>query len=123
MWFALRLLRDGAGLVETDDDLSPALAPLAHRLAQPLRARISPVPGQAVPGAPADARLSQVWQALEHQPVDLDELVQRTGLTVAGLSAILLDLEMAGWAVNEHGRYQRAPTPPTPTASTDAGRG
>ena len=51
----------------------------------------------------------------------LDELAQRTGLTVARLSAILLDLELAGWALQTHGRWQRSPKPPSTTASFDAG--
>lgn len=109
-----RLLRDGAGLVEdVAEDLLPALRPLLGSLldTQPKPDRPGVAPLSA---APADAGLRRVWDLLQYSPVDLDELVQRSGLTVAGLSAILIDLELAGWAVNEHGRYQRAPVPPPP---------
>lgn len=123
-----RLLRDGAGLLESIDDLLPTLPPLLRLLGTSL-------PGQAPGAASVDALSSgqvgssaldeteqrQVWQALDLIGVDLDELGQRSGLTVARLSAILLDLELAGWALQTHGRWQRAPTPPSTTASIDAG--
>jgi DNA processing protein len=37
----------------------------------------------------------------------MDELEERTGLTVAELSAMLLTLELEGRVVAEHGRYCR----------------
>lgn len=120
-----RLLRDGAGLIESIDDLLPALPPLMQVLAQPDAATAAGNDGPPRPcthhTGPVQRDQRPVWQALDLLGVDLDELAQRTGLTVAGLSAILLDLELAGWAVQTHGRWQRAPTPPSTTAPMGAG--
>jgi DNA processing protein len=120
-----RLLRDGAGLLESIDDLLPALPALARLLAE---SRPRQLPGTAQPPpfplaghAPQVQDQRRLWQALDDIAVDLDELAQRTGLTVARLSAILLDLELAGWALQTHGRWQRSPKPPSTTASFDAG--
>lgn len=113
-----RLLRDGAGLLESIQDLLPAVPALSHLVGLQLPARAA-----TAPPLPIDDNLSRLYQALDQIPVDLDELALRTGLTVAGLSAMLLDLELAGQALQQHGRWQRAPHPPSITASIDAGRG
>lgn len=120
-----RLLRDGAGLLESIDDLLPALPALAGLLAQSrprqFAAAAATLPSSPARQAPQAQEQRHLWQALDDIPVDLDELAQRTGLTVARLSAILLDLELAGWALQTHGRWQRSPKPPSTTASVDAG--
>lgn len=122
-----RLLRDGAGLCEDAADVLPSLPPLARALGLaltlPADMPASPPPPTSGLGGPAGSEAAQVWQALGATGVDLDELVQHTGLTVAGVSAILLDLELAGWAVQWQGHWQRAPAPPNPTAPPGAGRG
>ena len=48
-----------------------------------------------------------VWRCLGHDPVNLDQLSQRTGLTLGHLSAMLLSLELEGRVTAEHGRYIR----------------
>lgn len=113
-----RLLRDGAGLLESIQDLLPAVPALTQ-----LASLQPPMEAAASSTLPTDANLRRLCQALDGIPVDLDELALRTGLTVAGLSAMLLDLELAGQALQLHGRWQRAPHPPSITASIDAGRG
>ena len=45
--------------------------------------------------------------ALGHDPVGIDVLAQRTGLTVAELSSMLVFLELRGVVAVEHGRYAR----------------
>lgn len=122
-----RLLREGAGLCEDANDVWPHLPPLARALGQALGiAPATPAGGPSPPvgpSGPADPQQHRVWSALGQTGVDMDELLHHTGLTLATLSAILLDLEMAGWAVQLHGQWQHAPAPPPPTASHDAGRG
>jgi len=104
-----RLLRQGAGLIETPQEAIEALAPVAAALGGALRERLGWALDPAPPGtANAAGRLEDsLWRALGHDPVNLDQLVERTGLTVATLSAMLLAMEMAGQVSAEHGRYSR----------------
>lgn len=110
-----RLIRDGAALVEDAGEVVAALAPLARELADALRGRLGPVPagaGNAASGlrndaAPADPDYQTLWRALGHDPSPMDRLVERTGLTVAELSSMLLVMELDGRVVTEHGRYSR----------------
>lgn len=108
-----RLIRQGVGLVEAPAEVIEALAPVAADLAQALRGRldaIGPPPSDA-PTPSAGTGLAGperiVWQALGHDPVNLDQLAGRTGLTVAALSAMLLSMELEGQISVEHGRYTR----------------
>ncbi len=116
-----RLIRDGATLVECPDQVIEALQPLAASLAADLRSRLEPSeshPVQAAqrpasrsaggqPGDTADHK--RLWSALGHDPTPLDELVRRTGLTVAELSSMLLVMELDGRVVADNGRFARHP--------------
>ena len=106
-----RLIRDGAQLVETPAEVLDALAPLVGDLAQALRGVLEhSVPTEAPPSAvsfPDDPDTYRLWQALGHDPTDMDELLARTGLTAATVSSILLALELEGRVAAEHGRYSR----------------
>jgi DNA processing protein len=109
-----RLIRDGASLVEGPEEVVAALAPLAARLAESLRAQLGPAAAPAVlrSGAgqsPPDPDHSRLWSALGHDPTGMDVLAERTGLTVAALSSMLLVMELEGHVVNDHGRYARRP--------------
>lgn len=110
-----RLIRDGAMLVESAQDVVAALGPLAARLAEDLRGRLAApnsCPGTAVGGAasaagPGDPDYQRLWQAIGHDPTGMDVLVSRTGLTAARLSSMLLVMELEGRVVSRHGRYTR----------------
>ena len=107
-----RLIREGAGLVETPAEVVAALAPAAHDLASALRGRLA-TPIQGLPAAPLPALRPEdpdhehLWQALGHDPTGMDQLVARTGLTAAELSSMLLVMELEGRVAVEHGRYSR----------------
>lgn len=97
-----QLIRDGAKLVESADEIVSELAALAASLGERLRARIdadgtaaSPQVALAGP-APRDAQYQQLLRALEHDPQPLDVLAARTGIAVASLSSMLLVLELEG---------------------------
>lgn len=90
-----RLIKDGAKLVETADDILQELRwPGAN----------TPTPqATAIPG-----RQDPLLSAMGHDPVTLDTLSDRTGWPVAELQARLLDLELDGWLVRlPGGLFQR----------------
>jgi DNA processing protein len=123
-----RLIRDGAALVETANEVIAALAPTAQELAGDLRQRLdgptsvvrtacqasvtetvedglrASATGRAVP----DADYQKLWKALGHDPTGMDQLVERTGLTPAELSSMLLLMELDGRVTTQHGRYHRS---------------
>ena len=116
-----RLIRDGATLVESPEQVIEALEPLAASLADDLRSALGPAEkaaceaaetpaGRSAGGQPGDtADHKRLWSALGHDPTPLDELVRRTGLTVAELSSMLLVMELDGRVVADNGRFARHP--------------
>ena len=117
-----RLIREGAKLVETAEDVieelrgrlgwpTPAPSPRGRRRqdgnAAASRAGGAPSPAQqTVPGL--DDEAARVLQAIGHDPVDIDTLAGRCGLTVDALYAILLPLELDGHLARlPGGRLQR----------------
>ena len=107
------LIRDGAQLVEDAAEVVAALARAAElasgRLRGEVRSPSAAVRAALAPEAPAngDDALGGILRAMSHDPVNLDQLCRRTGLTVAPLSAMLLALELEGKITAEHGRYTR----------------
>ena len=109
-----RLIRDGAQLVESPAEVIEVMAPLAADLARALRgvleptraAPVAPEPPASHSGGPA-SDYNKLWQALGHDPAAMDELVERSGLTAASASSILLALELEGRVASQHGRYTR----------------
>lgn len=109
-----RLIRDGAGLVESAGEVLAGVAPLAAELADALRGRLNApthrsaeMVGAAPP--PSDPDYQRLWQALGHDPTPMDSLIERTGLTPAALSSMLLLMELDGKVAVERGRYTRKP--------------
>ena len=110
-----RLIRDGAALVESADEVIAALGSWAGALRGDLQRRLNtpasgPVQAQMTliePAAHNDPAYHRLWQALGHDPSDMDQLAGRTGLTAAALSSMLLHMELQGRVAVEHGRYSR----------------
>ena len=105
-----RLIRDGAGLVESPEEVIAGLTPVAAELAEALRGRLATSAASAHQKSlpePEGQEARQLWRALDHDPVNLDQLAARSGLTVAALSSMLLTMELEGRIVAEHGRYAR----------------
>lgn len=94
------LIKQGAQLVETVDDVFDALGPaLARSLAEagsPSAPAAPPPPPEAAAPGQAGAETDPLLQALGHEPVDLDTLAARTGLDAATLQVQLLALELDG---------------------------
>lgn len=112
-----RLIRDGAKLVETAQEVLQEIAPMAGRLAMELREEletsasksgrdalenVSDDPNLTGPGA----RL--LWSCLGFDPKPVDALIEQSGLTAGAVSAMLTLLELRG-KVEAHpgGAYSR----------------
>ncbi len=104
-----RLIRDGAMLVETADEVIEALGPLAARLGLHLRARLGAIEQVSATRAALDTDRAQLLAALGHETLGVDALVERTGLDLQALSSLLLMLELEGEIAAERGgRYARS---------------
>ncbi|HET6545636.1 MAG TPA: DNA-processing protein DprA [Rhodanobacteraceae bacterium] len=112
------LIRNGAKLVETAEEIIAELRPLAQTLGAHLRERLAvpetadtiasrAPPEGAAPGRDAD--YVRLLAALGHDPLGVDQLAERTGLTVPALSSMLLVLELEGEVISSRGGvYARA---------------
>ena len=102
-----RLIRDGAQLVETVDEIIQAITPLARSLGQELARRLDETPGvpQRAPSADdGDPRLRRLLDALGHdEPLAVDTLSRRSGLDARAVSSLLLMLELEGRVASQAG--------------------
>lgn len=99
------LIRQGAKLVETAGDILEETAPLTGSL---LNLESGLDPHLAKPEElDADHRL--ILETLGYDPLSLDEIVTRCGLTANAVSSMLLILELDGWVTTQAGgRYLRS---------------
>ena len=107
-----RLIREGATLATCVEDILLELGPLGEVLANALQKRqpasIEDGPEALLPAPPPpDPDYQCLWQALGHDPTGMDSLIERTGLTAARLSSMLLVMELEGKVTSAHGRYTR----------------
>lgn len=94
------LIRQGAKLVETAQDILEELGQLPSCDASTTRAHDDAIA--------LDADTSSLLAHLGHDPVDVDTLVERSGLTPDVISSMLLRMELQGIvAAVPGGRYQR----------------
>jgi len=113
-----RLIREGARLVETVDEIIEGITPMAGELSQCLTERLTGSNGTSVENADQEPRLSQhgssgsvtpklnpaesdpdyrrLWEKIGFDPMPVDRLVEQSGLTAREVSAMLLMLELRG---------------------------
>ncbi len=100
------LIRQGAKLVETAADILEELGALAAATSEPASR-----PAAASPSAALDEEYRQLLAAMGDEPVGIDLLVDRCGLTAEALSSMLLILELEGYvAAIPGGLYVRLKT-------------
>jgi DNA processing protein len=92
-----RLIRDGAALVETAEDVLDVLRPLAGRAFREPEV-LSPfgAVGDDATEPEADRIRSVVEELLGPSPVEIDELIRQCGAPVPVVLTILFELELAG---------------------------
>jgi DNA protecting protein DprA len=100
-----KLIREGAKLVETGQDIVEELGALLGFQQVELRDHGAEAADPAVALEPAEASL---LQAMGYDPVDVDTLAQRTSLDVGVIAAQLVGLEIKGVVSSMPGGYVRS---------------
>ena len=87
-----KLIRQGAKLVETAEDIVAELAPMTSHLLQ------SSLESTTKPTSPEhdDGDYKHLRKFIGHDPVSVDELAENSGLTIDQVSSMLLILELEG---------------------------
>ena len=90
------LIRQGAKLVERVEDILEELLP---QLDETMRERLKNREAEPIPSErPLGAHESAICAQLSFDPVHIDDIVQRTGLSASSVQAALLHLELDGRA-------------------------
>jgi len=105
-----RLIRDGATLTETAQDVIAALKPMiGNDFREPGRETDQAPIDEAALEAEADRVRSALEEALSPSPVDVDELIRLCGAPAAAVLTVLLEMELAGRLTRHSGnRVSRA---------------
>ncbi|MGB5261199.1 MAG: DNA-processing protein DprA [Gammaproteobacteria bacterium] len=93
-----RLIRDGAKLIETAQDILDELAPLAVACTEEAHATPAAAPE-------LDRDYLQLLEIIGFNEISIDRLVENSGLTPAEVSSMLLQLELGGHVAASHGGY------------------
>lgn len=97
-----RLIRQGAKLVESVNDIVEEIAPQLFERA----AGANPPARELPPNAGADAR--KIFALLQERALHIDEVIEHSGLSHARVSEVLLDLELQDYLRQLPGQRYRA---------------
>jgi DNA processing protein len=101
-----RLIREGATLTESAEDVLSALRPiLGHNFREPDLGDPSPPADPAALEAEADRVRQRIEEALGPAPVAVDELIRQTGAPAAAVLTVLLELDLAGRCRRRPGNF------------------
>lgn len=109
-----RLIREGAKLVETAEEVVEELSPMAGELADSIKALLEQSEATGLdkraqsPHIDSDPEYEKLLEAIGFEPAPVDEIIRRSELTTAAVSSMLLTMELDG-RVEAHpgGRYSR----------------
>jgi DNA processing protein len=90
------LLKDGAMIVTSPEDVVEALAPLSQRDLFSATAVREPDIGASDMRPPDDSERTRIVEALGPSPVEIDDVIRHTGLTASAVYLVLLELDIAG---------------------------
>lgn len=95
---ANKLIKDGAPLVETAEDVIAVIGTLGARrfMEPPADLFASPDGENAMPETPDNDARERVISALGPSPTPLDDVIRQTGFNSGFVRAILLELDLAG---------------------------
>ncbi len=109
-----RLIREGAKLVETAEEVVEELAPMAGELASSIQALLEQSAESGLdkadqsPHMDNDPEYEKLLEAIGFEPAPVDEIIRRSELTTAAVSSMLLTMELDGRVVaHPGGRYSR----------------
>jgi DNA processing protein len=99
---ANRLIREGATLTESAEDILSVLSPiLGGGFGEPETP--APSPASAALEAEADRIRARIEEALGPAPVEIDELICQIGAPAAAVLTVILELELAGRCARQPG--------------------
>ncbi len=87
-----QLIRSGAKLVETADDILTELEPLVGHLLETTEESST----ESDHGVTRDADYDRLLEAIGHDPLNVETLAEQSGLTIEQVSSMLLILELDG---------------------------
>jgi DNA processing protein len=99
---ANRLIREGATLTESAEDILSVLSPMLGAAFQEPDAP-APTPSTEALEAEADRIRARVEEALGPAPVEIDELIRQLGAPPAAVLTVILELELAGRCARQPG--------------------
>lgn len=107
-----QLIRQGAKLVETAQDILEELPPMAQASLDLSTMAAQSPPDNTAADAPVEASHQLILDAMAYDPVSVDTLISRTGMTSSAISSILLILELEGKISSQKGGYYVRSRPP-----------
>ena len=97
-----RLIRQGAKLVETVEDIIEEIAPQLSRRGDAAPASARSLPENSGPAA------RQIFALLKESSLQVDQVIEQTGLPAPQVLQVLLDLELQGFVCQTPGKIYRA---------------
>lgn len=94
-----RLIREGAKLVETAEDILEELAPLLSAA----HSDNTPISGAEAPAPELSPEYQYILDCMGYDPTPIDQLVERSGLTPEAVSSMLLILELQDKVASANG--------------------
>ena len=98
------LIRQGAKLVETTEDILEELIPLVNFASSSHTSGHNERPAAE---NPLDSSYLRLLECMDFEPIAIDVLVAQSNMSAAEIASMLLILELQGHVVSENGRYCR----------------
>jgi DNA processing protein len=111
------LIKQGAALIETVDDILRAMQQPAMRQSQMQEAPTPQFMAETIDEQQIDEARKTLLQALSYTPVQIDSLARQTQIPIALLQAVILEMELAGHITRAVGGHIALMAPQTSESS------